>query len=99
MGFGIDKRFTPSGAIVVPEHGLSCPAAILPTCTVEQRGLRWHRPFLPQGEQECLCYLFVAEGDEWVDVHGAAGWDVACGDCYCGQEEDAEQQSCRVERL
>jgi hypothetical protein len=29
--------------------------------------------------QECLCYSFVAQGDDGVDVRGAASRDVAGG--------------------
>lgn len=49
--------------------------------------------------QECLCYSFVAQRDDWVYVGGAASWDVARGQGYADQHGGYGDECYGVGRL
>jgi hypothetical protein len=42
-------------------------------------GLRRHRPFVPQGKQECLCYLGLTAGAVFADGFVDEGVELAAG--------------------
>jgi hypothetical protein len=33
-----------------------------------------------------MVQLLVAQGDNWIDLHGAACWNLASGECDNGQD-------------